>query len=158
MSIQLEPRCSFIVTIRAPKHVFALHETRVVAISSTACFVLFLNWCARAMITCWAPMGELKTAFRYLLFVVAVSTWARNKDWLFTCFPLACLNTLQFERFPRCNSYNLFRQQNACNSLHVCTLIKMGVNLFLFKQSRRAKGVSRCLLGSGCSNSGNPLR
>ena len=45
-------------------------------------FVLFLNWCAR--VTCWAPMGELKTAFGYLLFVVAVSTWARNKDWLFT--------------------------------------------------------------------------
>ena len=49
------------------------------------------------------------------------------------CFPLAFLNTLQFERFTWCNSYNLFRQQNACNSL--CALIKMGVNLFLFKQS-----------------------
>ena len=45
-------------------------------------FVLFLTWCARVAI--WAPMGELKSAFRYLLFVVAVSTWARNKDWLFT--------------------------------------------------------------------------
>ena len=37
MSIQLEPRCSFIVAMRTPKHVFALHEACVVAISSTAC-------------------------------------------------------------------------------------------------------------------------
>ena len=29
MSIQLEPRCSFIVAMWAPKHVFALHETRI---------------------------------------------------------------------------------------------------------------------------------
>ena len=31
MPIRLEPRCSFIVTIWAPKHMFALHGTCVVA-------------------------------------------------------------------------------------------------------------------------------
>ena len=38
ITIQFEPRWSPIVTMRAPTHVFALHETYVVAISSTACY------------------------------------------------------------------------------------------------------------------------
>ena len=48
MLIQLEPRCSFIVTMRAPKYVFALHETHISyfvrCFIRYVCFVRYFNY------------------------------------------------------------------------------------------------------------------